>query len=71
MYSSTASVHPSLSQETKLLEQNGFEQGCIMLLHLFCLCWGSKPHSSAQVIVEFKIVEAAGKILGVLMLLLL
>lgn len=64
MYSSTAPVH-------HILDSTSIEQGCIMLLHLFCLYWGSKPHSSGQIIVEIKLVEAASKILGVLMLLLL
>lgn len=71
MYSSAAPVHCILSQETKLLDSNGIEQGSIMLFHLFCLYWGSKPHSSGQKIVDLKLVEADGKILRVLMLLLL
>jgi len=39
-----------------------------MLLYLFCLYWASNAHSSAQIIVEFKPVEAAVKVSGILML---
>lgn len=71
MYTSTVPVHHIVSQEIKLLDSNGIEQGCIMLLHLFCLYWGTKPLSSGKITVEFKLVEATGKISGILMPLLL
>lgn len=64
-------MHHIISQEIKSLDSNGIEQGCIMLLHVFCLYWGSKPLSSGKITVEFKLVEAADKISGIFMPLLL